>query len=187
MIYSLSKKTTNTALCWFFKQSFAFNKKIFFLFIIVASLSSCGIYSFRPPVTTKAKTITILNFPNNAPIIQPALAQVFTEGLKDIFTKQSSIQLVVGGGDLVMEGEITNYENKPAAIQQNSAALNRLTITVKVRFTNYLEPENDFDQAFSAYVEYESSKSLESVEDELIKEIVDQLTENIFNKAVVNW
>lgn len=164
-----------------------FNRNFLNILLLLTALSSCGIYSLRPPVTTKAKTITILNFPNNAMIVQPTLSQVFTEGLKDIFIKQSSIQLTVGGGDLVLEGEITDYQNKPAAIQQNAAALNRLTITVKVRFSNYLEPENDFDQAFSAYVEYDANKSLESIEEELITEIVGQITENIFNKAVVNW
>jgi len=86
------------------------------------------------------------------------------------------------------EGEITSYRITPQAIQGNqTAAVNRLTVSVKVKFINRTDESQNFETSFSAYSEYESSKSLTSVESDLIDEIVEKLTEDIFNKAVVNW
>jgi len=161
---------------------------LYSLLIVILLTTSCRIkYSLNPPATIKGETISIQYFPNNSSLVQPTLSQTFTEALKDKFVSQTSLELVSSGGDLQFEGSITNYQTKPTAVQENSAALNRLTISIKVKFSNREQPENDFDQQFSAYSDFDGSVSLESVESELIKEIVDQLVEDIFNKSVVNW
>ena len=96
--------------------------------------------------------------------------------------------MVERNGDMAMEGEIVDYKTTPVAIQgDQTAALNRLTITVNVRFTNKLEPSKDFEQKFTQFKEYPSTADLNSVQDELIAAIVELLTDDIFNKAVINW
>lgn len=160
---------------------------LFFLF----AFAGCKVnYSFTGGNIdyTKIKTVSIAYFANNAPIIQPTLSQSFTEALKDKFNSQTKLQLVNKGGDLSLEGSIIGYSTQPVAIQGNeTAALNRLTITVNVKFTNKLDDKQNFDQNFSRYEDYQSKLSLSSVEETLIKDINDALVEDIFNKAVVNW
>ncbi len=166
------------------------NIKILLIVIILFTLNSCGIYSFTgASISADVKTISIQFFENQAPLVQPTLSQTFTEDLKDRFISQTSLEIINGDeGDLNFEGAITGYNIKPMAIQGNeTAALNRLTITVKVKFTNNKEPERDFNTSFSAYEDYESSQSIEAVEENLIKQIVEKLTEDIFNKSVANW
>jgi len=116
------------------------------------------------------------------------LSQTFTEDLKDKFISQTNLDLVTTNGDLQFEGSITGYRVTSVAIQGNeTAALNRLSITVKAKFTNTKDREQDFETSFTRYSDYESSKNLASIEDELIEDINDQLTQDIFNKAVSNW
>ncbi len=151
-------------------------------------LSSCtGGYSFTGAEVT-AETITIEYFQNRASLVQPNLSNVFTETLKDKFVSQTNLELVNYGGELKLEGEITNYRITAQAFQANeTAAQNRLTITVKVKFTNLNEPDKDFESNFSRYADFESSQSLSSVENQLIEEISEELAVDIFNKALVNW
>jgi hypothetical protein len=160
---------------------------ILFIFIVSMILGSC--YSFTgASISPEVKTITVQFFPNRAPNVQPTLSNVFTESLKDRFVTQTNLELVNRNGDLNFEGEITGYQVSPQAYQGNeTAALNRLTITVRVSFVNRLEPDKSFDSSFSRYEDFESSKSLAAVENALIEDIVEQLTEDVFNKAVVNW
>ena len=156
--------------------------------IAVGFFAGCGIYSFTGADIGNAKTISILNFPNKSQLIQPTLSQKLSDALKDKFASQTTLQLINSGGDLHIEGEIVGYSTKPIAIQANeTAAMNRLTITINVRFTNRLKEENDFETRFARYQDYESSISLSAVEDELIDQINEALVEDIFNKAVVNW
>lgn len=161
---------------------------ILFLYCFV-SLMFVSCYSFTgASISPEVKTITVQFFPNRAPNVQPTLSNVFTEALKDRFVTQTNLELVNRNGDLNFEGEITGYQVSPQAYQGNeTAALNRLTITVRVNFINRLEPDKSFDSSFSRYTDFESSKSLAAVENTLIEEIVNQLTEDVFNKAVVNW
>lgn len=166
------------------------NIKTSIIVIILFTFSSCGIYSFTgASISPDVKTISVQFFENQAPLVQPTLSQTFTEDLKDKFISQTSLEMINGNeGDLNFEGAITGYSVKPMAITGNeTAALNRLTITVKVKFTNNKEPEKDFDTSFNAYEDYESSQSIETVEEDLIKQIVEKLTEDIFNKSVANW
>lgn len=158
-------------------------------FLLAISLQSCGIYSFTgASIAADVKTATIQYFQNYAPLVQPSLSQLFTDKLKDKFITQTSLNLVKYNGDLQLEGTITGYNAKPLAIQTgDNAALNRLTITVKVKFTNNKDTKQNFESEFTRYADYPSGTSLNTVELDLIKKINEQLVDDIFNKAVVNW
>ena len=155
----------------------------------MAFLSSCGFYSFTgTSISPDVKTVAVQYFPNRAATIQPTLSQMFTERLKDYFLEQTNLSLEADVGDLNFSGEIIKYEIKPIAIQANEqAAQNRLTIAVKVKFENTKDESKNFEQKFSRYMDYDSSQSLAEVEDNLIEQITNELAEDIFNKAVVNW
>ena len=146
-------------------------------------------YSFSgASIPLEAKTVSIAYFPNNAPMVAPTLSSALTDALQDKFARQTKLQLVPTGGDLAFEGEITNYTSTPAAITANeTAAMNRLTITVKVKFTNIYEPQFDYNKSFSSFVEYDANQLLQDVQDSLITDIVDLLVQDIFNAAVANW
>ena len=152
-------------------------------------LEGCGIYSFNgASIPPEAKTVSIQYFPNYAPLVQPTLSQTLTDALQSKFTAQTRLTLVDKGGDLSFEGAITGYSTSPTAITSNeTAALQRLTITVKVKFTNKLDSKQDFETTFTRYADYDATKSLSSVEDELIRQINEMLVDDIFNRAVVNW
>jgi hypothetical protein len=152
--------------------------------------SSCRVnYSFSgASVSPDVKTVSIQTFRNNASLAPPTISQSFTEALKDIFTSQTSLGIVSKDGDLNFEGEITSYQTLPVAIQSNDqAALNRLTITINVRFTNIKDEKQKFEVSFSRYADYPSSQSLNAVQDELIRQINEQLVQDVFNKAMINW
>lgn len=159
--------------------------------IIVLVAVSCSVnYSFTgASIPPEVKTIEIKQFPNNAPLVNPTLSQVFTDALRQKFQSQTSLVIVNEGGDLVIEGEISDYNTRPAAIQSDDvAALNRLTIGVKVTFINNFDESQSFsNQSFSRYEDYDSSQDLNTVADQLVPVIVDYLVEDIFNKTVVNW
>ena len=139
-------------------------------------------------VDARAKTVAITTFPNNATLINPTLSQSFTTALKDKIQGQTPLTIVDRNGDYTIEGEITGYSVNPSAIQGNDTpAQNRLTITVRVRFYNRFDENMNFDQTFSRYADYNSSMNLSSVEATLVAEINDALTDDIFNKAFVNW
>ena len=165
-----------------------FCSKIAVVFSIVF-LSSCGFYSFTgASISPDVKTVSVQYFPNRAATIQPTLSQVFTERLKDYFLEQTNLSLEADAGDLNFSGEIVKYEVKPIAIQADEqAAQNRLSIAVKVKFENTKDESKSFEQKFSRYADYDSGQSLVSVEEDLIEQITNELAEDIFNKAVVNW
>lgn len=139
-------------------------------------------------IDSRAKTVAINTFPNNASLVNPTLSQSFTTALKDKVQSQTPLTIVSRQGDYEIEGEIIGYTVSPVAIQGNeTAAMNRLTITVRVRFTNKFDENQNFEQTFSRYADYSSSRNLSSVESNLVTEINDALTDDIFNKAFVNW
>lgn len=166
-------------------------KKIHILLILVVAflLTGCGVYSFTgASIPAEAKTVSVQYFPNNANLVQPMLSSVLTNTLRDYFMNQTSLAEVENNGDLSIEGEITDYVTAPTAITgDQTAALNRLTITVNVRFFNKYDESKNFEQKFSQYEDYSSTLDLNSVQDELMETIVGKLCEDIFNKAVVNW
>lgn len=157
--------------------------------IMMAFLAGCSVYSFTgASIPPEAKTISITYFVNNADYVEPTLSATITDALRDRFLSQTSLDLTQENGDLQIEGVITEYSTRPIAIQGNeTAALNRLTITVKVKFTNLVDPTKDFDQAFSRFEDYPSNEDLSQVKNVLIPEITNNLVDDIFNKSVVNW
>lgn len=164
-------------------------RKIFILLFVFITLQSCGIYKFTgASLHPDDKTFTVKYFENKAALVNPTLSQDFTEDLKDKMLTQTNLDLVDHDGDLVFEGEIVKYETKPVAITQDEQAeYNRLTVAVRVKYTSINNPQFDFDETVSKYADYESDKLLSDVEDELCEAIIDELTEYIFNKSVVNW
>ena len=157
------------------------------LFIICQSGCKVG-YSFTgASISPKIKTVSVKYFQNTTPF-NPTLSQTFTQKLKDKFMSQTNLSFVDKDGDLQFEGQITDYTNQPTAIQGSQvAAQNRFTITVKVKFTNTVEEKLSYETPFSKYLDYPSTKSFPSVEGDLVTQITDQLVQDIFNKAVINW
>ena len=149
----------------------------------------CGIYSFSgASIPAEAKTVSVDYFPNHAQLVNPLLSNNLTNALRDAMTNQTTLDMVETGGDLAFEGEITDYKTMPVAIPSGqTAAMNRLTITVRVRFSNRIDDTKDFEQTFSRYEDYPSDQDLNAVQESLTTTIVEQLVEDIFNKALVNW
>jgi len=164
--------------------------KSMLLILILFVMPACRMsYSFTgASISPNVKTVAIPYFQNNAPLVVPTLSRTLTDALRDYFTSQTNLNEVDRNGDLLVEGNITNYVVQPVAIQGNeTAAMNRLTITVSVKFTNKTDEKQNWETSFSRYLDYSSSVSLSSAQDGLIKGISDQLVQDIFNKAVVNW
>lgn len=159
-------------------------------FLLFSALPSCKVsYSLSGvnlPITVN--TFSVQYFPNRAPLVQAQLSQTFTDALKDKIEGQTRLEMVTGFGDVDFSGEITGYETRPTAITgDETAAMNRLTITVRVKYTNSINPDDSWDASFSRYEDYDSSSSLSDVEDDLIELILENLMDDIFNKAFVNW
>ena len=160
--------------------------------LCAAVLTGCGVainYSLSgASIPPDAKTFSVAYFPNNAPMVSPILSSTLTESLVDIFSRRTRLTQVDEGGDFAFEGEIVNYVSTTASVSSSEqAVLNRLTITVKVRFTNALDEKASFNQTFSAYEDYESTQLLTEVEGTLIPEIVDKLVTDIFQASASNW
>lgn len=167
-------------------------KKKLYIFIILISLAtftSCRFYSFTGGNTGDAKTIQIDFFPNQAPLVEPGLSQKFTQDLQDLFTRQTNLTLVNAGGDLHFEGEITGFRITPMSATANqTAAQNRLTITVNVRFINKLNEKDDFEKQFSFYEDFPATQNPQgSVLDGLLQIIFERITQDIFNASVAKW
>lgn len=164
-------------------------KKIILSLLIITTLIGCGAYSFTGGNTGAAKTIQIDFFPNQAPIVEPALTQRFTNDLQDLFTRQTNLTLTNSNGDLYFSGEITGYRITPMSGTSNqTAAQNRLTVTVNVRFVNKLNEKDDFEKTFSFYSDYGANAQLTGgVLDSALDEIIERLTQDIFNASVAKW
>lgn len=159
------------------------------LLISVTIFSACGIYSFTGGNTGDAKTIQVDFFPNQAPIVEPALTQRFTNDLQDLFTRQTNLTLTTNNGDLYFSGEITDYKVMPMSGTSNqTAAQNRLTVTVNVRFVNKLIPKDDFEKTFSFYDDFDANAQLTGgVLESAMDKIIERITQDIFNASVAKW
>ena len=156
-------------------------------------LTGCGVaikYSLSgASIPPAAKTFSVAYFPNNATMVSPILSTTPTDALVDIFTRRTRLTQVDEGGDFAFEGEIINYTSTTASVSSDDfALLNRLTITIKVRFTNAVDEKASWqNKTFSAYEDYESTKLLTEVEGTLIPQIVDKLVTDIFQASASNW
>jgi hypothetical protein len=145
------------------------------------SLSGASI----PP---EAKTVSVGFFTNNTTLGAPSLSQRFTEKMRDVVSSQTQLALVSQNGDLQFEGYISDFNVAPVAIQSTDVAgLNRLTITVNVKYSNKFDKAKNFDQNFTRFADYPSNKNVTEVEADLVTEIYRQLTEDVFNRAFNNW
>ena len=150
---------------------------------------SCGIYSFSgTSIQPDVHTITINYFEYTAEKVNPSLSNLLTEELRTQFSKMTRLEQVDLDGDLEIEGQVTGYDVTATAVTADEvAAQNRLTVTVKVIFTNRKYPEDNLEQNFSAYEDYDSMQSLDAVQETLCNQIVKKLIEDIFNATVAQW
>ena len=146
-------------------------------------------YSFNgASISTQVKTFSVQYFQNRAALVQPGLSQFLTDALIDKCKAQTRLNNINGLGDVNFEGEITDYKTAPLTVAADAqAAMNRFTITVKVKFTNSVQPEYNFDQSFSRYEDFNSNTDLSQVEKDLSDKIIAMIVEDVFNQAFVNW
>lgn len=156
----------------------------------VTSLEGCKVsYSATgASISPAVKTLSIQYFQNRASLVQPGLSQTITNALIDKCRSQTNLKYINGIGDVNFEGEISDYNTRPLTVAADArAATNRFTISVKVKFTNAVDPDLSYEQTFSRYEDYDSNLDLSAVEKDLSEKIVDILVEDIFNQAFVNW
>jgi hypothetical protein len=162
----------------------------FIAVILVMIIYGCTMkYSFTgASISPLVKTISIQYFQNRASLVQPGLSQYITDALIDKCKSQTNLKFVNEIGDANFEGEISDYNTRPLTVAADArAATNRFTITVKVKFTNAVDPDLSFEQQFTRYEDYDSNLDLSQVEKELSDKIIELIIEDIFNKAFVNW
>ena len=168
-------------------------KKIIYIIFLSTffGLSSCLVsYKFNGSTIdyTKIRTITVTDFPNHAALVYPPLATNFSEALKDQFSQKTRLVFVPRNGDLQIEGEIVGYDLTQMAVSAAGQSMDtRLQITVNVRFTNTVNPSESFEERFSAFQVFPNTQTINQVQDELNKLIVDDLISMIFNRSVANW
>lgn len=165
-------------------------KTLIILLLLAGIAPSCKIgYSFTGAnISPAVKTYSVYYFPNRARLVNPTLSQSFTEAMREKLQRQTSLNELEEDGDLIFEGQITGYDVRPMAIQkEDMAALNRLTITIQVKYTNQIDPDQSIDRSFSAFEDFDGNSTLTDVEDGLVPEIINKLTEDIFNATLANW
>ena len=159
------------------------------LVLLLILVQSCWKYSFTGVNDLKAETFQVNYFQNNSALIEPGLDRDFTLALQDLITNQTSLGLVTSNGDLVYEGEITEYRISPTtATADNRAAQNRLTISVQVRFYDKSNPDEDLEQRFSFFYDYPGSSQLVGAQKTTAhEEIFERITQDIFNATLAKW
>jgi len=166
-------------------------KKILFLLILSLITSSCRIsYSFRTASIDYelTKTLMIAHFVNQAPLVYPPLEQRFNEEMKDMFTRNTRLQLVNQNGDMEIEGEIVGYELTPLAVQEDAfASETKLTMTVRMRFRNNKTDAPQIEERISANRTFSSNTVFDSVQDQLMGELIEEIVDQIFNATMANW
>lgn len=168
-------------------------RQIYFILILFTcgllnTGSSCRLSLNGASIPPEIESVTVNYFPNQSPFVATSLSQLFTETLIDKFNRESNLSIKDNGGDWEFSGAITNYTSTPIApTGDETTALNRLTITVKVEFTDQKDESRSWTQTFSRFTDYESTQVLSQVENDLIQDISDQLADDIFLKVAGNW
>lgn len=164
-------------------------KNLLVLTVLGLCACSCGVYSFTgTSIQPDVESITINYFEYQALKVNPSLANKMTEALKDKFIKLTKLDQVDQDGDLEISGAIVGYAVTATAITaEEVAAKNRLTVTVKIQFTNRKYPDDDLEKTFSAYADFDATQLLDSVQDSLCEEIVEKLVDDIFTATVAQW
>lgn len=163
--------------------------KYLFLFFIVILVNSCSVYNFTGTGKIDAKTFQVNYFQNTAELIEPGIERTFTQRLQNLIQNQTNLNLVTSGGDLVYQGEIVRYNVSPmTATADIRAAQNRLTITVKVKFTNKNKEEDDFEKQFSFFDDFPASTQLTGAQLNTSLEVIfERITQDIFNESLAKW
>lgn len=166
-------------------------KKTHYIIIVLVSilLNSCGAYNFTGAKPIDAKTFQVNYFQNNADLIEPGIERTFTLALQDLIVNQTNLNLTNSGGELLFEGEITEYRVTPmTATADQLASQNRLTISVNVRFTNRNKEEDDFEKRFSFYNDFDGNTQLTGTQlTNSLDIIFERITQDIFNEALAKW
>ena len=161
------------------------------LLVLCTGLFSCIVsYKFNGASVdyNVVKTITLESFANRASYQWAPMGPMFNESLSDIFARQTKLKQVKANGDLQFSGEITGYDQINKAISSDGySSMVQLKMTVKVKFTNNTNHDEDFDRQFSATREYDSSQQLSAVQEELVQQMIDEIVDQIFNASVANW
>lgn len=166
-------------------------KKLLSPIVLLLLLSGCAIsYKFNGASIDYSTThsISIADFPNMAALVYPPLSNDLSEGIRDLFARQTRLEILRKNGDLELEGEITGYDIAQMAIAADSyASETKLTITVRVRFTNNKAPEESFEKSYTAFQTFDANKLLTDVQDELCAIMITEIAENIYNDTVAKW
>jgi hypothetical protein len=150
--------------------------------------NGCGVYSPYGAQTSGAKSFSVEYFKPQTPLASAQMALNFTEALKDLIQRQSTLDLLTENGELQFSGLITNYDVRPVSVQSDeTASLSRLSVTVKLKYVNTLNSELDFERNFAKFADFDSNSDLFTVEEGLLSEINEQLTREIFNATLGNW
>ncbi|MFP4046637.1 MAG: LptE family protein [Bacteroidota bacterium] len=158
--------------------------------LVFCTFSGCTVqYSMGgATIESDVKTITVDDFSNNSPGGPANLGQYFTNELKDKFQSQTSLSFVEDDGDLIFQGEITDFNTSSTSVTgDETASQTRLTVTVSVNFVNQKHPDNNFNSDFTHYEDFDANQNLSDVEDELVEDILAKIVDDIFDKSVVNW
>lgn len=162
---------------------------IILLLFTAIILQGCGAYSFTGGDVGNAKTFQVNFFRNVAPIVEPGIDRTFTLNLQDLIQNQTNLELINSNADMTYEGEITNFTIAPmSTTADQTAAQNRLTIAINVRFFNATKEEDDFEKRFTFYYDYPASQQLiGSVKDTAVEVIFERITQDIFNESLAKW
>ncbi len=166
------------------------NKIKFILFLIsITALNSCSVYNFTGTGKIDAKTFQVNNFQNNALLIEPGIERIFTQKLQNLIQNQTNLNLIRTEGDLIYEGEITDYSITPMApTADQTASQNRLTITINVRFTYKNKEKDSFEKKFSHFHDFTGSQQLVGSQlSDALDDIFGRITQNIFNESLAKW
>lgn len=168
-----------------------YRHKHILLLVLLLVLQACSVsYKFNGASINyqTTKSISIADFPNNAALVYPQLSNMLSETIRDQYVRQTRLQVLTKGGNLELEGEIVGYELTPMAISADSyASETKLTLTVKVSFTNNVSPEESFERTYSAFQVFDATKLLTDVQEELCNTMVAEIAENIYNDTVARW
>ena len=160
------------------------------VFILLMCISCSVKYSFTgASISSKTKSFQVNYFQNNSTLVEPGIDRDFTNKLIDLLINQTSLELVKSKGDLIFEGEIVEYRISPTtATANNTAAQNRLTIGINVRFFDKNDSESDFEKRFSFYYDFPgNSQLIGSQKETAVDEIFERITQDIFNEALAKW
>ena len=167
-------------------------ERVILLMLLAMVLEGCAI-SFKMNGAnidySTTHSISVADFPNNAALVYPPLSNDLSEGIRDLYQRQTRLQVLRKGGDLELEGEITGYTLTPMSISaaDSYSAETKLTMTVRVRFINNVAPEESFEKTYTAYQTFDSSRMLTDVQDELCTTMIKEIAESIYNDTVAKW